>query len=280
MSFVDSMRALDLAVKLTMGLYGLSGLLNLGHSMRRKYRFLRWAALALLGAGLLVNAVWLMNAWHELGHPPFSENFGCLVLLAMCVAVVSLSLDVTVNIRFLGGLTTLTAGGVLVFGARFVGEVRPLMPALQSVYFAPHVLGYFIAYGALSVSAVASAVLLVVRLLQVLRVPTGAGFLDGVRAWIERSALIGMPFLTLGIVLGALWAQASGGDYWSWDPKEVWALITWLFVVAWFHLWRIRSRGVLSAVVMLVAVGALYFTFLGLGLLPTAGGSYHLYTKR
>ena len=141
-------------------------------------------------------------------------------------------------------------------------------------------LAYFIAYGALSVSGVACLVFLVARAVRPRSRGAETPFVKGVRTWIFRAGQIGFPFLTLGIVLGALWAQVAWGDYWSWDPKEVWALITWLLVAAWLHLWHARNRGVLAAIVMVLAVGALYFTFFGMGLLPTAPQSIHVYVEQ
>jgi len=272
---------MSFVLSLTLAMYVMSGMLSLAHSVRRRVRLFRVSALAVLAVGVVVNLLWVMTRWQSAGFPPFAELYGCLVLLALCVGVVSLSLELLVDVRFVGALSSLAAAGVLVFSVRYLGETRPLPPALQSPYFAPHVLSYFIAYGALSVAGLASLVLLVARLFGV-GAPSadeGRRFLEGVEAWIDRSAQIGLPFLTLGLILGGFWAQAAYTDYWSWDPKEVWALITWLLVVAWFHLRMSSRRPVLHAALMLVAVAALYFTLLGMGLLPTAEQSVHTYTQ-
>jgi ABC-type transport system involved in cytochrome c biogenesis permease subunit len=231
----------------------------------------------MLAVGLAANVWWLVDAWRTAGHPPFAENFGCTVLLAACMAVVALVLDALASVRFVGALSMLAAAGMLVFSTRFEGDIRPLPPALRSIYFAPHVLAYFIAYGALTVGALAASVQLVAR---AARVPDDDPFIEGVRRWVERAGEIGLPFLTVGIVLGAFWAQAAWGDYWSWDPKETWALITWLLVMAWWHLWRSGRRGAAAAVVLIVACAALYFTYLGVGALPTSRMSLHVYTER
>ena len=112
------------------------------------------------------------------------------------------------------------------------------------------------------------------------RVPNAAPLIEGLRTWIVRAGEIGLPFLTLGIVLGSFWAQVAWGDYWSWDPKETWALVTWLLVMGWWHLWRSGRRGVLPAALLIVACAALYFTYLGVGVLPTSRMSLHVYTDR
>ena len=286
---------------LTLAMYLLSGALSIASSVKQTVRLLRLVALLTLAVGVVANTLWIVMRWHAAGFPPFAEMYGCLVLLALCVGLVSLSLEVTLGIRFVGGLGSLAAAGLLVFSLRHVGEVKPLVPALQSPFFAPHVLAYFIAYGALSVAGLAALLYPLPRLgVPLIAVPLCAlpltglplvaaigsavqrrreQLLAGIETWMDRSVQIGLPFLTLGLVLGAFWAQAAWGDYWSWDPKEVWALITWLLVVAWFHLRTTGRRGVLTAVLMLVIVSALYFTLLGNHLLPTARQSLHVYTQ-
>jgi ABC-type transport system involved in cytochrome c biogenesis permease subunit len=216
----------------------------------------------------------MVARWHDLGHPPFADLYECFVLLAWCVALVSMTLEIAGGVRFLGGLSSLAAAGLLVAGLRFVGEARPLPPALRSPYFAPHVVSYFVAYGALTVAALAAVLLIVARAMR----KTGPGpIFPGLETWVGRAGRIGFPFLTLGLVLGAFWGQAAWGDWWSWDPKEVWALITWLLVAAWFHLWRRGSRGPAVLALLVVAVGAMYFTLFGVNYLPTAEQSIHLY---
>ena len=279
MSFLKTLLSMDVEIVLALVLYLVSGVLGVIVSVRRRPRVLRMLALGVLATALVVNLLWIMQTWRDLGHPPFAEVYGCLVLLALCVGIVSLSLDVTTGIRFLGALSSLAAAGILVFSVRYVDEPRPLPSALQSIYFAPHVLSYFIAYGALTVAGLASLLFVGARIVRPKR-RSDAPFLEGLRGWILRAVQIGLPFLTLGLILGAFWAQASGGSYWSWDPKESWALITWLLVLVWLHLWQTRSRGVLAAVVMLLAVAALWFTFLGVNRLPTSQESYHVYIER
>ena len=270
---------MSFVLALTLAMYFMSGAFGLAFSVKRKAKLFRVAALVTLTVGVVTNTLWIIVRWHEAGFPPFAELYGCLVLLALCVGLVSLSLELALGIRFIGGLSSLAAAGVLIFSVFYRGEARPLMPALQSPYFAPHVLAYFIAYGALSVAGLASLMFIVVRLLRKASQAKGDRLLKGLETWIFRSAQIGLPFLTFGLVLGAFWAQAAWGDYWSWDPKEVWALITWLLVVWWFLLWVTGRRGVLVSVLMIVVVGALYFTLLGNHLLPTAQQSLHVYVQ-
>jgi len=78
--------------------------------------------------------------------------------------------------------------------------------------------------------------------------------------------------------MGAAWGKFAWGDYWSWDPKENWALVTWLAYMAYLHLARMPGwQGRRSAWLLVVSFGAVMFTWLGMHLLPTADNSLHVY---
>lgn len=126
-------------------------------------------------------------------------------------------------------------GAILLFPAGFIfpETPRPLPPALQSPLFAPHVLVYLVAYVFMAKAAI-----------------TAAG-LFGRRTAPEQEALDrsahalaswGYPLLTLGLILGAWWGKRAWGDYWHWDPKEMWALATWLIFTGYFHARTLLGR--------------------------------------
>ena len=80
----------------------------------------------------------------------------------------------------------------------------------------------------------------------------------------QRAVTLGFPWLTLSILTGAIWAQNAWGRYWGWDPKETWALITWLWYLLILHLRSLRRwRGRRLAVLVLVGLGVVMFTFIG-----------------
>src|SRR5512135_1405312 len=79
-----------------------------------------------------------------------------------------------------------------------------------------------------------------------------------------RAVVVGFPFLTLTIVLGAVWADIAWGSYWSWDPKETASLVTWLIFGAYLHARVIRGwEGRRAAGLLIVGFLAILFTFLG-----------------
>jgi ABC-type transport system involved in cytochrome c biogenesis permease subunit len=263
-------------LSLALAAYFMSGLLSLANSVRRTgegdVALFRWPSLAALIVATVSNALWIVTRWNELGHPPFADLYGCIVLFAWCVGIVSLTLELGTRERFVGGAGSLVASALLLVGTRWMGAAHPLPPVLRSAWFAPHVVSYFIAYGALTVASIAAVVLLIRK--------TGSGAVaSGAEVWCERAGRIGLPFLTLGLVLGAVWGQQAWGDWWAWDPKETWALISWLLVAAWLHLWRRPNRGALTHVLLIVAVCACWFTLFGVNYLPTAVQSQHTYTR-
>ncbi len=87
---------------------------------------------------------------------------------------------------------------------------------------------------------------------------------------------IGYPIFTAGaLVFGAIWAETAWGSWWSWDPKEIWALITWLIYTAYLHTRLVRKmRGRVSAVLVIVGFLATLFTFFGVNFLLSGLHSY------
>jgi cytochrome c-type biogenesis protein CcsB len=90
-----------------------------------------------------------------------------------------------------------------------------------------------------------------------------------------KSIAVGFVFFTIATILGALWAADAWGKYWSWDPKEVWALIVWLNYAAWLHLRLVKGmRGVFSAYWVLVGLLITGFAFLGVNIFLSGLHSY------
>ena len=80
---------------------------------------------------------------------------------------------------------------------------------------------------------------------------------------------VGFPFLTLGILTGAIWANSAWGTYWSWDPKETWSLITWFVYATLLHARMMRGwYGKKIAYLSILGFGAVMFTYFGVNLLP------------
>ena len=99
---------------------------------------------------------------------------------------------------------------------------QTLMPALQSPWFVPHVIVYLFSYAALGVSCIVA----IKELIQ----PSERSL-----QMADNLVYIGTAFLTLGLLFGALWAKEAWGHYWTWDPKETWAFLTWIGYILYIH---------------------------------------------
>jgi cytochrome c-type biogenesis protein CcsB len=90
-----------------------------------------------------------------------------------------------------------------------------------------------------------------------------------------KSIAVGFAFFTIATVLGALWAAEAWGGYWSWDPKETWALIVWLNYAAWLHMRLMKGlRGTVAAWWALAGLGVTSFAFLGVNMFLSGLHSY------
>ena len=91
----------------------------------------------------------------------------------------------------------------------------------------------------------------------------------------------GFALLTIGLLVGSVWAKSAWGDFWVWDPKENWSLVTWLVYGGYLHLRRVRGwRGDKGAWLLLAGFAVVMFTYLGMHLLPTAEESAHVYSAQ
>ena len=124
---------------------------------------------------------------------------------------------------------------------------KTLMPALQSPWFAPHVIVYMFSYAMLGAAALI-AIYLLIRARK-------KGIDEGMMSLCDNLVYVGMAFLTIGMLFGALWAKEAWGHYWNWDPKETWAAATWLGVL---DLYPLSPS---SSLALFGGVGAFGFLF-------------------
>jgi ABC-type transport system involved in cytochrome c biogenesis permease subunit len=95
----------------------------------------------------------------------------------------------------------------------------------------------------------------------------------------DNLVYVGLSFLTIGMLFGALWAKEAWGHYWSWDPKETWAAITWLAYLVYVHYRQVpRHRERLALWVLIVSFVLLQMCWWGINYLPSVKGtSVHTY---
>lgn len=144
------------------------------------------------------------------------------------------------------------------------------MPALQSPWFAPHVIIYMFAYAMLGASAITGGYLLWIK----------KSLSDTKEIFLcDNLVYVGLSFMTLGMLTGALWAKEAWGHYWSWDPKETWAAVTWFSYLSYIHL-RIgmHNKRRVSLYILLLSFVFLQMCWWGINYLPSAqGSSIHTY---
>lgn len=143
----------------------------------------------------------------------------------------------------------------------FSPDVQPVSPVLRSEFFAPHVLSYMLAYALLFKAAVIS--------LRVLRGTAPA-------AAVDKPVMLAMPLMTAGLLLGAMWGRAAWGDWWNWDPKELWSLACWCVYFAYLHF-RLAApaRQRAAAVISLLGFACVILTLLWVNLSSSFAGLHN-----
>ena len=168
--------------------------------------------------------------WAHVQHVPLQNLFE--VFLSLGVVCYPISWFCRRVLRIGGQWADMLIGAIVLVPAGFVFDAEPqqLPPVLQSWLFAPHVAVYMLSYVFMAKAFCQACE-------QWLAKPKAeTTFLPPERATYELIA-IGFPLLTLGLILGSVWGKLAWGDYWGWDPKELWSLASWLVYVGYFH-WR------------------------------------------
>ncbi len=180
-------------------------------------------------AGFAVAAISFGYRWYDAGHIPFQNLFE--VFLSMGMMIYPLSVFSRRVLRVGGEAADMVIGVILLFPAGFVFHAEPqkLPPALQSWLFTPHVAVYLISYVIMAKAAVQAFCRLKAK------TPGANENLVDYEQGTYRIICFGFPLLTLGLVLGSWWGKLAWGDYWGWDPKELWSLASWLVYVGYFH---------------------------------------------
>ena len=146
------------------------------------------------------------------------------------------------------------------------------MPALQSPWFAPHVIVYMFAYALLGAATVMALYLLFIKKEEVAEKEMDI---------CDNLVYVGLAFMTIGMLFGALWAKEAWGHYWGWDPKETWAAVTWFAYLVYVHFRIYRPKQYRRAFwILLVSFILLQMCWWGINYLPSAQGtSVHTYTS-
>ncbi|MEV4181895.1 c-type cytochrome biogenesis protein CcsB [Streptosporangium canum] len=235
-----------------------------------------WAgpvAVGLSWLGWAANLGSILTRGLAVGRWPWGNMYEFVV--AMCFAAVSafLFMNLRYRIRFLGAFVMVAATLGLGFSVRYLQvQAGPVVPALNSYWVAIHVSAAIIASG-LFIMAGVSGVLYLIRKDTSVRLPSLAD-LDRVA---HRAIVIAFPIWTFAVIAGALWADKAWGRYWGWDPKEVWAFITWIAYAAYLHARATAGfKGKAAMIVQLIAFACLLFNLVGVNIFL---GGLHSYAE-
>ncbi len=227
----------------------------------------------LFAIGWIVLIVFVGKLWNELDRPPMRTLGETRLWYSTFLPLIGFVTYFRWKYKWFLGYSFIMA---IVFLA--INYLNPetysktLMPALQSVWFVPHVLVYLFSYAVLAASSIVAI----------------KGWYDSYKGNFKIETLkladnlvyIGFAFLTLGLLFGALWAKEAWGHYWTWDPKEVWAFLTWMGYLIYIHYRHFhpqKSKQALS--ILALAFVVLLVCWFGVNYLPVANNSIHTYTQ-
>ena len=260
---------------------------------------------AIIANGLLF--LILGSRWIVAGYFPLSNLYESLLFLTWTLLTLYLYIESQTKSKLIGAILMPVALLINGFGnltlTPEMQKASPLVPALQSNWLMMHVSMMLLSYGTLIMGSLLCLLFLVISqyrevdLKQVdgTSVPLYNIMLDYYEAkivspqnniselgklkllqsldnWSYRIIGLGFPFLTIGIIAGGVWANEAWGSYWSWDPKETWALITWLIFATYLHAritkgWEGRKTAILGGLGFFVIwICYLGVNFLGKGL--------------
>ncbi len=255
----------------------------------------------LVAAANLSLTAQLTLRWWESGHFPISNLYESLCFLAWACTLTQLLVERSWPSPLVPAAATPMGLGCLAFASFALPdrlqEASPLVPALRSSWLVMHVSVIMVSYAALLVGSLLSVAVLFTERgkdLQLRSSSIGSGgyrqaklageagdlSLSSVSIGVSeqldslsyRTITVGFLLLSVGLVSGAVWANEAWGSWWSWDPKETWALICWLVYAAYLHSrlsrgWQGRRPALVAAAgLVVIVVCYIGVNLLGIGL--------------
>jgi cytochrome c-type biogenesis protein CcsB len=226
---------------------------------------------------LVLGLRWIMS-----GYFPLSNLYESLLFLDWCLLFILIIAETKTRTKILGAVVLPVTLLIISFASLILPtpmqEAAPLVPALQSNWLMMHVSMMMLSYATLILGSLLSIVFLVIQTFKKQAIIIGntkQQLLENIDIWSYRTIGLGFPFLTIGIIAGAVWANEAWGSYWSWDPKETWALITWLIFASYIHARLTRGwAGEKSAILGSLGFFVVWVCYLGVNFLGQGLHSY------
>lgn len=254
-------------------------------------------------SGLLISNLQLFGffilRWIESHHFPLSNLYESLLFLTWSLTLGHFLLPTKIGSKlFIGAITAPSALFVNAFASLTLSEnlktAAPLVPALQSNWLMMHVTMMIVSYSLLILGSLFSIAIVCLSLPSLNQTKNKAATQTSImqnpssfqsnstQTFIQlldnlsyRTLGFGFPILTIGILSGAVWANQAWGSYWSWDPKETWAFITWVIFAIYFHFrFNQKWSGIKPAIVASIGFLFLWICYLGVNLLGKGLHSY------
>ncbi|MCM1505294.1 MAG: cytochrome c biogenesis protein CcsA [Muribaculum sp.] len=236
------------------------------------YKYNRRKAIFLTIAGLMVFGTYIAVRWIWLERPPFSSMGETRMWYAAFLPAIGLFTYIRRHYRLILTLTSVMSAVFICLNiSNPLNFNKELAPVLQSPWFVPHVSLYMFAYSMLGTATMMGIYMLLRRNL---------AESEKIMSDCYNLANTGISFLTLGMLTGAMWANEAWGHYWTWDPKETWAAVTWLTYIIYIHLRRGNPQhAYLGTAILILAFLLLQMCWWGINVIPSFGmGSMHVYS--
>ena len=244
----------------------------------------------------------LILRWINNHYFPLSNLYESLIFLTWCITFISILLEQKNKSKLIGAITTPISLLIIAFTSISIPSnmkiSTSLVPALQSNWLIMHVTVIMLSYAILMIGSLLSFLFLIISNGQDIKIQGNSNnwntkllikntldstnpsiykynrinLLESLDNLSYRVIGLGFPLLTIGIIAGAVWANEAWGSYWSWDPKETWALITWLIFAIYLHSrlnqsWKGKNPAILASLgFIIVWICYLGVNFLGKGL--------------
>ena len=252
----------------------------------------------------------LCSRWVVAGYFPLSNLYESLLFLNWLLLVIYLYIETKTKSKLIGSVlvpvTLFISGFSNLTLSPEMQKSSPLVPALQSNWLMMHVSMMLLSYSTLIIGSLLCLLFLVISRYQDVQLKISDNsssplynimldyyeaklispsveilefgkfkLLESLDNWSYRIIGLGFPFLTIGIISGGVWANEAWGSYWSWDPKETWALITWLVFATYLHARIVKGwEGKKAAILGSLGFFVIWICYLGVNFLGKGLHSY------